>query len=523
MSLQFGRCQLDLDLWELRRDGEVVQLEPLTMRVLAKLIERRPAVVGKTELLDSVWGDRFVSESALTTQIKELRRAVGDDGRSQAVVKTVHGQGYRFVADVTEDGPGSVPGAAAAMAEHEHLIERGENPLVAVLPFEPLSAEPSFRHVSDGLTSDVVTALSKHRWLRVVPRSTSSSYGDDPDAVAALVADLGVDYVVEGSVRVGEGRLRVTVNLTDAATHTCLWAERYDRRYHDLFDVLDEIVDLVVATVEPEVGHAERNRVSRRPPADLKAWDLYHLGVAHFFRFTAADNLEAQRLLDEARTIDPGFAEAHAWWAYAVVLGMTYWETEPDDATLDQALGATTTALATDDHNAVFHMLRGRVQLARRDYGAAMVENERAVALNPTMAAAFCGLGDSLCYEGRYDEAIEHFTRSVELGTHDPQRWAFLSYGALALVFAGRYEDAIEWSRRASSIPNCQYWTTAHRVVALAKLGRTEECDRAVAELLEQCPRFTIAFARRRLFYLKRPEQLRLYLDGLEAAGVPAG
>ena len=514
VGVQFGRCELDLDRWELRRDGQPVAVEPLAMRLLAELVDRRGSVATKIELLDAVWGDRFVSEAALTTQIKALRRAVGDTGREQRIIKTVHGHGYRFVAEVTTQD-------AAADGPTPEATDGLDHPVVAVLPFENLSPDRSLAHVGDGLTSDVITALSKHRWLRVLPRPTSSSYAGRDDAVAKLRADLGADYAVAGTVRLDDDRFRVTASLTDASTGTCLWAERYDRRYDDLFDVLDDITDVIVATIEPEVGYAERARVARRPHADLRAWDLYHLGIAHFFRFTAADNLEAQRLLDEARRVDPSFAEAHAWWAYAVVLGMTYWDTEPDQETLREALVATTTALETDDHNALFHMLRGRVQLARQDYGAALAENERAVALNPTLAAGFCGLGDSLCYEGRYDEAIEQFTRSVELGSHDPQRWAFLSYGALALLFSGRHEEALEWTERASAIPNCQYWTTAHRVVALAHLGRDEECARAVATLRAECPRFTQEFARRRLFYLKRPEQLSLYLDGLAKAGVP--
>jgi TolB-like protein len=515
----FGRYEFDRSRWELRCDGKVVALEPRAMQILSELVDRRGELVSKNDLLDRVWGDRFVSESALTTQIKALRRAVGDSGRDQSVIRTVHGQGYRFVADVrpidrpesTNDGP----------ADGDHGASRTDRPVVAVLPFENLSSDPPLAHVAGGLTSDVVTALSKHRWLRVVSRPTAAGYAERPDAVAQLRADLGVDYAVAGTVRVSGDRLRVTVSLTDAASGTCRWADRYDRRFEDVFDVLDEITDLTVATIEPEVGSAERGRVVRSPRTDLRAWDLYHLGVAHFFRFTAADNLEAQRLLDRARHIDPQFAEAHAWWAYAVVLGMTYWDTDPEPATLDEALAATTAAVEVDDHDALFHMLRGRVQIARRDYSAALAESRRAVDLNPTLAAAFCGLGDALCYRGRYDEALDHFARAVELGTHDPQRWAFLSYGAVALLFAGRYDEALQWSEQAAAIPNRQYWTTAHRVVALAHLGRTDEAAEAVTELLAECPHFTVAYARRKLFFLERSDQIDLYLRGLREAGVP--
>ncbi|TVR20358.1 MAG: hypothetical protein EA389_16330 [Ilumatobacter sp.] len=525
MEWRFADFTLDDERRELRRGSTPVPLEPRALALLTELVEQHDRVVTKEELLDSVWGDRFVSESALTTQVKAVRRAVGDSGAEQAIVKTVHGHGYRFVAPL--DGSGHGSGRAgngsgrSAPVGTPAAMPIDENPVVAVLPFDDVSSGRGSVHLAAGLTSDVITGLSRHRWLRVISRAMSSGYQGLPDAVRRLSDDLGVGYVVEGNVWVEGRRLRVTVNLTEVASGTCRWAERYERDIEDLFDVLDEITDVVVATIEPEVGFAERQRVHRGQRADPRAWDLFHLGVDHLFRFTAHDNLEAQRLFDRARVIDPGFGDAQAWWAYSVVLGMTYWGTEPDGATLDAALAATTVAIGSDDHDAVFHMLRGRVQLARRDYRSALIENQRAIELNPTFAAAYCGLGDSLSCEGRYDEAIEQFTRSVALGLHDPQRWAFLSYGALAHLLAGRYEEAVEWADQAAVIPNCQYWALAHRVVALAHLGRTDDCASAVEALVRDCPHFTVAYARHKLFYLKRPEQLACYLDGLRAAGVP--
>ena len=525
VSLRFGDCELDVERWELRRDGELVSLEPRAMSILAHLVAHRDRVVAKEELLDEVWGDRYVSESALTTQIKSIRRVVGDTGREQRVIRTVHGHGYRFVAPVGSAPAASDEAAAAPTAAGDGggPAETSTNPVVAVLPFVNQSGDTERDHVADGLTSDVIAALSKHRWLRVVARATSAGYGDRPTAVADLRDELGVGYVVDGAVRLDDSRLRVTVGLTETDTGTSRWAERFDRAVEDLFDVLDEITDLIVASLEPELGYAERDRVLRRPHTHLRAWDLFHLGIAHFYRFTAEDNREAQRLLDEARRLDPEFADAHAWWSYAVVLGMTYWDTDPTPEALELALEGTRTALERDGHNAVFHMLQGRVHLARRDYGAALIENETAIDLNPTFAAAFCGLGDSLCYEGRYDEAIANFERSINLGAHDPQRWAFLSYGALALIFAGRFAEAVAWAERAEAIPNCQYWTTAHKVVALAHLGRDDETARARDRLLGIFPGFSQRYAREKLFYLKRPEQLERYLEGLERAGVPEG
>ena len=511
MVLRFADCELDVDRQELRRDGEVVAIEPQALRVLLALVENRDKVLAKNDLLDMVWGDRFVSESALTTQIKALRRAVGDTGRDQQIIKTIHGQGYMFVASVAE-GDDSAP-------EHGGIRT---GPVIAVLPFHCVAADPGLAHFPQGLSHDVISALSKHRWFRVLTRAMTASCVDDPDPVSRLreAFDVGLCGRGRGEARRGDGCGSRSPSPIPSMAPAC-GAERYDREIDDLFDVLEEIVDVVCASLEPEVGYSERSRITRGPRTNLRAWDLFHLAISHFFQFTADGNLKAQELLAESRELDPSFGDAHAWWAYATVLGMSYWDTEPDPVKLDEALGAAQHALELDDHNAVFHLLRGRVQLARREYDSALHDNLRAIDLNPTLSAAFCGLGDSLCYEGRYDEAMVQFERSVKLGVHDPQQWAFLSYGALALLFAHRYEEAIEWADRAIVIPNCQYWSTAHKVVAMAQLERWADATVAVKSLLSKCPEFTLEFARERLFYLKRPEQLELYLGGLEKAGVP--
>ena len=188
---------------------------------------------------------------------------------------------------------------------------------------------------------------------------------------------------------------------------------------------------------------------------------------------------------------------------------------------LDEALAAASLALQLDDQNATFYALKARVQLARREYGAALTENKIAISLNPTFAAALCGLGDSLAYEGRYEEAIETFENAIELSPNDPQRWAFLTYGALAHIFKGDYETAVKWCDTASEIPNCQYWTTAHKAVALSYLDKSDEARRTVMRLLEERPDFSIEFVKKKLFFLKDPEQIRIYMEGLKLAGVP--
>ena len=401
-------------------------------------------------------------------------------------------------------------------------MERSSKSSVAVLPFDNMSGDPEQQYFSDGLTEDIITALAKHRWLDVAARNTTFAYKGQATDIRKLAVELGADYVVEGSVRRAGQRIRVTAQLIDTTSGSHVWAEKYDRKLEDIFDLQDEITETIVGRIEPELGTAIRQKVQRAPSRNLHAWDCYHLGIANFYKFTAEGNREAQRLLQQSRELDPEFAEAHAWWAYATILGMVYWDTEPEPALMDEALAATRLAVASDNQNALLYMLSGRVHLARREYRSALVESETAIRLNPTLAPAYCGLGDSLSYEGRYDEAIVQFEKAVEMSPNHPQLWAFLSYGAMAFLFKQSFETALDWAQRALDIPNCQYWATAHAAVALAYLERPEEARRMVKQLVAEQPNFSLAFAEKKLFYLKRSEQLALYLDGLERAGVPA-
>ena len=531
---RFAGCELDAGRRELRRDGELVTIQPKVLDLIAYLLKHRDRAVGKTEIQDAIWPGVVVTETSLTQAVRKARRVLGDDASQPGIIRTVHGHGYRFVAAV-EDGPGVAadarssgdgrpPGARPeALSRHVPSAERPDlRPTIAVLPFANMSGHPDQEYFSDAVSQDIITQLSRYRWLNVLARNTTFGYRHRSIDARQVARELGAQYVVTGSVRRAGDRIRVTVELVDALSGTQNWSERYDRQIEDVFEVQDEITSSVVARLEPEIGFAERQRVVRAARADLRAWDAFHLGVAHFFKFTAADNVEAQRLLQRSRELDPMFAEAHAWWAYATVLGMVYWDTEPSADALDEALAATRRALEIDDRNAVLYALKARVQLARGEYDSARRENELAISLNPTLAAAHCGLADTLAYEGRYDEAIHRFELAISMSPNDPQRWAFLTYGALALIFKRDFSAAIVWADRAREIPNCQYWTMAHKAVALAYLGRDAEARAAMQAVQQECPAFSIQFATQKLFYIKSREQLDMYVAGLEKAGARA-
>jgi adenylate cyclase len=356
--------------------------------------------------------------------------------------------------------------------------------------------------------------------LLVIARGASFAFkGQSIDARKAGL-DLGADYVVEGSVVKSRQRLRVSAHLVETEGGRHVWAERYDRRVEQVFEVQDEITMAIAARIEPEVGTVERQRAERKSPERFRAWDFFHLGLKHLYSASVRDNQEAQRLFQCAIDLDPTLAAAHAWLSYAIVLSMIYFDADPDDARLNEAVTLARKGVELDEQDALAHFVYGRALLARKAYDDALAELRSAAELNPSLAMAYCGLGDSLAYEGRIAEAIPYFEKAISLSPFDPQRWAFYSYRALAHLFAGQFESAVDWSQRATRVPHCHYWPFAHRVAALGHLEDVDALRTAKAELLERKPEFSCAFARRRLFFVKNPSHVDLYVEGLRKAGL---
>jgi adenylate cyclase len=410
------------------------------------------------------------------------------------------------------------PTGSDALPEHEPPPK----PSVAVLPFDNMSGDPSQEYFADGITEDIITALSKNRWLFVAARNSTFALKGRSSDVRRVARELGANYVVQGSVRKAGNRVRITAQLIDGASGNNIWVERYDRDLADIFAVQDEVTGTIAARIEPELGAVERQRAERKPTQNLNAWDCYHLGLSHMYRFDKEGNLEAQRLFRRAIAFDPKFAGAHARLAYCVVLEMVYFDATPTRESLDEALSIARTAVSLDDKDAFSHLAVARVHLARREYREALAECRTSLDLNPSFAQAHCAMGDALSYAGRVEEAILQFEESIRLSPQDPWRWAFLSYEALARIFLRQYDKAAESAQAALRVPNCQYWANAHLVAALGHLSRKDEASNAVAELLRRKPNFSCRYAEEHLFYLENRVQIEHYLEGLRNAGVPA-
>jgi TolB-like protein len=512
--LRFGTFELDFDRYELRVEDRPVALEPRTFDLIALLARNRGRTVSRHEIFDEIWPGQFVSDAALSSQIRSARKALGDDGRRQAVIATVHGRGFRLRTALfdTENGP----------RRWGTPVDRDDPaPCVAVLPCAAPGDDGRDALIAGGLIEDLINALSRNRWMRVVTRNSAFALGRSGEPLDEILQRLGADYGVTGSVCLAGDRVRVMTQLIETPSLCCIWSERFDRRLQDIFDLQDELSGLVAARIASQLGISEQKKAARLRSASLGAWELYQLGSAEFYRFTGEGNRRCQDLMRQALTHAPDFADPRARLAYAMVLESVYFDGPTDARHLDEALRQAERAVTLDDQEANTYFALGRVQLARGEYRHSIDALTTALELNPCHALSHCGLGDSLVSDRRPAAALPSFERALALSPQDPFRWAFMSYRSLAHMFLGDARAAVHWARSATLVPNAHYWARAKLVSWLAHSGDLDSARANVPALMRARPGFSREFARTRLFFVRIPEHLELFLDGLRRAGVP--
>jgi adenylate cyclase len=416
----------------------------------------------------------------------------------------------------------TAPAAASKGAETAPL-PLPDKPSIAVLPFNNMSEDPEQEYFADGISEDLITALSKIRWFFVIARNSTFTYKGQAVEVTQVARELGVRYVIEGSVRKATNRVRITAQLVDATTGRHVWAERYDRQLEDIFELQDEMAQTIVGAVEPELSAAERERAARKPPESLDAWETYQRGLWHLWNFTEEDNAAAQRLLRQAQALDPGFATAYAFESYSHYLdAMLGFAKTPEDS-LAAALAAAKRALALDDKDPVAYFAAGRVHMMRAEHDASVAELRTAVALNPSFALAHHGLGCALMLSGRLEEATEELDKTIRLSPRDPVLWGMMCFHSLNFGLRGQHEAAAVWARKAIHEPRSAgggYWPYAVLASALGNLGQTSDARAACEEAVRRKPNLSLGYLQNTL-PTKQPGALAPYLEGLRKAGLP--
>ena len=398
-------------------------------------------------------------------------------------------------------------------------VAESSRPTLAVLPFRNISDDAGQDYFADGVTEDLITALSSIRWLVVIARNSSFTYKNQSPDVRDVANDLGVRYVLQGSVRKSGTRVRITAQLLDSSTSTTVWANRYDRDLRDIFALQDELTETIVGAIEPELASAERQRARTKHPNNLDAWDLYQRGLAQLYQYSKESLIEAQRLFGRAIELDPNLSPAFSASAEAYYIGLVYGLTDSPEENRAKALPAARRAVELDSNDAAAHCTLGRVYYLRREHDLAIPELEIALELNPSFAWAHYGIGAALVFTGRAKEAIVHLQHAIRLSPRDPYMGSFLVRMADAHLFMHEYELAIEWARKALRQPHFQWSRYAALISALGHLGHMEQAQRAREELLRQRPDFSLVFVRK-YHLITDPGDMEHYLEGLRKAAV---
>ncbi|MBT8077332.1 MAG: winged helix-turn-helix domain-containing protein [Gammaproteobacteria bacterium] len=453
---RFGDCSMDMQARELRRGDTVVATEPKAFDLLAYLIANRDRAVDKTELQDEVWTGTIVTESALTRCVMKARRAIGD---SQDAIKTVRGHGYRFAGDVDEirDRPASHP-----------ALQLPDKPSVAVLPFINLGDDSSQDYFSDGITEDIITELSRFRSIFVIARHSSFSFRGQSMRTREIARELGVQYVVDGSVQRFANRVRINVRLVEAASEAQLWSERFDRELEDILLVQDEVAATVAATIG---GRVEARRSRRRfDSIGLESYDYVLRAQALYYQVDKAANDEAMALLEKAVEIDPD--NARAMILLAACHSMASWSfwAQDDEGSRRMALELGQQSLALDNTDSLAHALFAEILFDCEQAELAEYHFLRALSLNPNDIAARALYAAKLSAMGRREDALEQIQIAERL---DPFGLHWIPWIKSTVMFAARhYEEAAVAFETMAVPPNEARYIAA---AAYAQLGRLDE------------------------------------------------
>ena len=390
-----------------------------------------------------------------------------------------------------------------------------KKPSMAVLPLLNISGDPEQEFFADGLTEDIITELSRFRDLLVISRNSVFVHKGKPVNVQAVARELGVDYVLEGSVRKAGDRVRVTVQLIDAETDRHIWAERYDRNLEDIFAIQDEVTGAIVSTLPGRVEAAKYDRAKRKPTESMAAYEAVLAAKVLHHRSTSADNAEAQRLLDRAIALDPNYAHAHAW--KGCVLGQTYvygWCTDRD-ATLREVQQELDLALTLDDNDADVHRILAALSLVRGNHDRAAHHQERALALNPNYDLVVVQQGELLTWMGRPEEGIDWIKRAMRLNPHHPER--FWNHLGRAYFVAHKYAEAVEAFSRIARPDHTHH---AFLAAALAKMGNKTAAPAHAQEAMRLDPGFSTDRYLATLHY-RQDSDREHHREALLKAGLP--
>jgi TolB-like protein/Tfp pilus assembly protein PilF len=496
----------DERLW----DGDrPIQISNKAFQLLRLFVANPNRLLTKDQILNGVWRDVYVSEGLVKDYVHDLRHALGDDPKKPRFIETVHGRGYRYLGGVAQlDDPNS---------GEVQVIPRTRGLSLAVLAFTNLSNDPEQEYFADGISEDIIIGLSKNPHLSVISRNSTFAFKGKPVPVRDIAEDLGVQFVLEGSVRKAGEHIRVTAKLIDSASDRHLWAEIYDRGLDDIFAVQDEVVSSIVhalGAVDGAIEKSVRRDIAGPSDRNLTAYDCYLRAQGHFWRPGDSGFDEAEALFEKAIALDPGFARAHSKLAMLHLLRFKIFLSVPFESIERRAhdLAQRAVQLAPDDYPG--HWVLGLLYSYSGKHAQSLAEFGRALHINPNDANLLAEFAEFLVYNERTEDALEHCQRAIRLNPNCPD-WYWWNLG-FTYYHLGRYEDAL------ASLEHMTSPGQARRLLAAvyAHLGRLDKARSAAEEFLKANPGFSIGEWARTEPYTD-PNELQRYVSGLRKAGLP--
>jgi TolB-like protein/tetratricopeptide (TPR) repeat protein len=511
-ELSFGRFRLHLGRRELSRDGKPVQLRGRALDILCVLASAKGDVVTKDELMARVWAGVVVEDNAIQVHVSALRKAIDEGKSGQTYVVTVPGRGYRLIGLPAQDQ--SVTGAG----EIRSSLPLPDRPSIAVLPFLNMSGDPEQEYFADGVVEDIITGLSRIKWLFVIARNSSFIYKGNAVGVTQIGRELGVRYVLEGGIRKSGNRLRVTTQLVEAETGAHLWADRYDRMLDDIFAVQDEITVSVIGAIEPSLRKAEIERIKRKRPDNLDAYDLVLRALPFLYSAMPEGVATAIPLLDRALELEPEYARAQADLAWCLHHRFSRGEHREDDRAAAIRYAHAAVANGGDDATTLA-IAAFVISLDEHDNTTALRIFDRALALSNSNIFALGCSAVTLAWMGKAELAIERAQRSLRLSPFDPLNVRPHDALAIAYFHIKRYDEAEDAAR--SAIEFNPGFSVPHALLAaaLSRLGRVDDAKAAGQRVLALQPTFTIRKFLATVGLV--PEVYASFAEAWRAAGLP--
>jgi TolB-like protein len=518
----FEEYAFDTDRRELHRGADVVAIAPQVFDLLDYLIRNRERVVSKDDLINAIWNGRIVSDAALTTRLNVARSAIGDSGDEQRLIKTLPRKGFRFVATVREaQGPTGAEVANSPVEPAKPALTLPNKPSIAVLPFANLGSDPEQEYFADGVVEDITMALSRFPWLFVIARNSSFTYKGRAVDVKQVGRELGVRYVLEGSVRKAGNRIRIAGQLIDAESGAHLWADRFDGALEDMFDLQDDVTSSVVGAIAPKLQREETKRAARKPTESLDAYDYYLRGLPKARRWTKDANSEALQLFCRAIELDPRLASAYgmAAWCYVVRKARGWMIEHVQESAEATRLARRAVHLGRDDPVA---LCMGGYALAylAHEFNDAAAFMDRGLAVNPNLAQAWNLSGWLRVWRGEPDLALDHVAHAVRLNPLDQSMYGGHGAMAYAHFLASHYDMASSCAEKAMRDNPTFLLAICMFAASNALAGRLEPAQKAMARALECNPDLR-ASNLGDLAPFREAKDLALFAKGLRKAGLP--